>query len=486
MPDRAVGDVLVLAPTGRDADSASRLLAADHIPCRVYATLGDLVAALGDDAAGVLVADEALADRAALDAALGWLARQEAWSDLPFIILTRPGLEGARSARTAMLAAQLGNVMFLERPLSAITLVSAVRSMLRARARQRQVRAHLAESEREARRFAESEARLAMATDAAELGVWEADLVTRQVSHSPRTLQILGFGPEAATTPFPSWRERIHREDRDAVLEAAAGIAEDRAERCNASFRFERPDGTWIWVEIHGRVAARDPESGKPLRITGTCQDITARKASEERLHLLAREVDHRAKNALAVAQSLVRLSASENAQEYAKTVTGRIETLARAHTLLANDRWSGADLRALLLEELAAFQMGGRIRMCGPPVQLVPEAVQPLSMAVHELATNAAKYGSLSVPGGTLRIHWAWSADGESLGVTWQERGGPLIRTSPDPQGFGSTLIDSMVRGALEGGADFLWHEEGLECRIRISSRMVKGAPVPVPAASA
>jgi two-component sensor histidine kinase len=177
------------------------------------------------------------------------------------------------------------------------------------------------------------------------------------------------------------------------------------------------------WIASRGEYV-RDA-SGRAVLVRGTNHDITDRKRAEERQTLLAREVDHRAKNALAVVQSVLKLTPRGDADAYVRAVEGRIAALARVQTLLAEERWTRADLRALLRGELEPFQSAGQqVLLDGPPVALPPRSAQPLAMAVHELATNAVKHGALSVPDGRLSV--TWRLDGEALRLRWEETGGP------------------------------------------------------------
>src|SRR5262249_32599343 len=152
-----------------------------------------------------------------------------------------------------------------------------------------------------------------------------------------------------------------------------------------------------------------DP-AGNVLRISGVTVDITDRKQAEERQTLLAREVDHRAKNALAVVQSIVRLTRASTIEGFIAAVEGRIRALSRAHTILSLWRWEGADLQGLIEEELAPHRTtdGTRVAASGPHVSLRPAAAQCLALALHELVTNAAKYGALSAATGRVELKWS------------------------------------------------------------------------------
>src|SRR5262249_45363932 len=166
-----------------------------------------------------------------------------------------------------------------------------------------------------------------------------------------------------------------------------------------------RPNGELRWCV--GTAVASVDATDNVVRISGVTVDITDRKEAEERQVLLAREVDHPARNALALVQSILRLTRSEDIKSYTAAVDGRIGPLARALTLLPQSRWQGADLARLLREELAPFRTDGaeRIATAGPDISLEPRTAQTLALALHELSTNAAKYGSLSVASGRVAV---------------------------------------------------------------------------------
>ncbi len=190
-------------------------------------------------------------------------------------------------------------------------------------------------------------------------------------------------------------------------------------------------------------------------------RDITERKANEEARLMLAREVDHRAKNALAVVQSLVSLTTAPSKEAFVSAVRGRVSALARAHTLLAQNRWKGADLARIIAEETEAYQKPGQIIANGPDIMLEPNAVQPISLIIHELATNAIKYGSLSTGAGTVDLCWEILPDGQ-LELNWIESGGPEV-IEPRTRGFGSTLITTVGARQLGGEIVITWPPEGI-----------------------
>lgn len=226
--------------------------------------------------------------------------------------------------------------------------------------------------------------------------------------------------------------------------------------------------GHWAEMNIH-------PTSAGGLAIY--LRDIDERKRAEERQALLAREVDHRAKNALTVVQAALRLTRADSLEGYAKAVEGRVAALARAQTLLAMDRWSGADLRALLHGELEPFLGCGtaaadrRVRLDGPPVVLTANMAQPLSMAVHELATNAVKHGALSAALGRVCVSWQMEGpDGRTLRLRWAERDGPPVAGPPGQRGFGSRVLDATIRRQIGGTVSLSWETAGLTCEITAS----------------
>jgi PAS domain S-box-containing protein len=320
--------------------------------------------------------------------------------------------------------------------------------------------------------LAESDERLRLAQAAAGFGIYDYDFPTRTLTWDARMHELWAW-PE--DTPLTNRRfvGALHPEDR-ALRRAAMRRAMDPGG--TGAYRVEYrviglTDGQERWISATGQVRFA---GGRPARLTGLALDVTARKRSEQRNELLMREVDHRAKNALAVVQAALRLSRAETPAELVRIVEGRVAALARAQTILARRRWEGAELRALLEGELAPFLTGvrrdaPRAELAGPPVTIAAHAAQPLCMAVHELATNAMKYGALSHPGGLLHVTWRLDAAARMLTVIWRESGGSDIAATPSRRGFGSRVIEQTVQGQLGGSVHRRWLPGGLLCELAV-----------------
>jgi two-component sensor histidine kinase len=209
---------------------------------------------------------------------------------------------------------------------------------------------------------------------------------------------------------------------------------------------------------------------GVVIHILSGVQDVTGEvleRRSETARSLLMREVDHRARNALTVVQSFVRLTTAGSLEEFREVLSGRIEALARAQTSLAARRWEGASLRDVIDAELAALAEPGRYALSGPHLMLPAHQVQSVSMIIHELATNAAKYGSLSAPGGKLAVSWSAGAEGR-VRILWSEESA-LAVVEPVRQGFGSRLIGDLAR-QFGGAARFDWRPHGLTAELELA----------------
>jgi len=310
-----------------------------------------------------------------------------------------------------------------------------------------------------------SERRRSLALTAGNMGSWDLDAMTGEFTWDEGQYRLYGVERIGFTANLDSVQALIHPADRQAV-EDAFRHATETGQRGQMEFRINRPNGEQRWCL--GTVTVTAGSAAGATRLSGCTVDITDRKHAEERQVLLAREVDHRAKNALAVVQSLVRLTRAETISDFVHAVDGRVRALASVHTLLSESRWEGASLRQLVEDEMKPFQSrhGGQILIEGAPVLLLPAAAQTFALAMHELATNAVKYGALSrTPG---RVHVSWKQKADMLILTWDENGGMATR-EPSCKGFGLTVIQASIEGQLGGKVNLEWRPQGLRCMFAI-----------------
>jgi PAS domain S-box-containing protein len=227
-----------------------------------------------------------------------------------------------------------------------------------------------------------------------------------------------------------------------------------------------RKHGSLIVVSL--TVSPVKNAEGKIVGASKTARDITEQKRSQEQIATLAREAEHRSKNLLATVQATVNLSHSDTPEGLKRAIEGRILALANVHSLFIATRWIGAELSAVARQELAPYSEVDerRVRIDGPQVLLEPNAAQAIAVTLHELATNAAKYGSLSVPDGRISLTWLDEADGQLI-LRWSEIGGPAVRI-PTHRGFGTQIVEQMI-DQLKGKARFDWRTGGLVCEIAI-----------------
>ncbi|MBL8770685.1 MAG: PAS domain-containing protein [Phenylobacterium sp.] len=254
----------------------------------------------------------------------------------------------------------------------------------------------------------------------------------------------------------------------DSAEEAAAVMATDRRiMETGVGEQIEeevsRPGGErTIWLST--KEPLRD-EAGQVIGLIGSSVDVTAWKRTEEARELLAREVDHRARNVLTIIQSVVRLTDASGPDDLRAVISGRVDAIARAQGSLAKSNWEGARFEDVIRQELAACARVEHVHLEGPDLYLSAEQVQPLSMIVYELSTNAMKYGALSAPEGAVSIRWTGS--GRDWKLTWTEAGGPVV-AQPTRAGFGSRLIANLAR-QLGGAATFTWEPTGLVAEIEV-----------------
>jgi two-component system CheB/CheR fusion protein len=232
-----------------------------------------------------------------------------------------------------------------------------------------------------------------------------------------------------------------------------------------------RKDGKKIDVSL--AISPIKDARGKMIAAATIARQFTERKAAEDHKSFLMAELDHRVKNTLMVITSLIAqtVKSTDSPEQFAQMIAGRIQALGRVHNLLNQNDWDRAALRDVIVGELAPYRNGneGNIIIDGnPEVVLTPKATQTLAMALHELATNAGKYGALSLPAGKVKVSWSVtnSRKDPQLSLEWVESGGPAVKT-PTRRGFGSHLIERIVNYDLQANVQRDFHAQGVRCKI-------------------
>jgi len=317
--------------------------------------------------------------------------------------------------------------------------------------------------------------RAALALAAANMGEFEYDSERNEVLVSARMAAITGLPAGLLKDGREAIYGCIHVDDRERVRTL---MAKDLAElgRYELRYRMVRPDnGRVRWMYS---AAAGDPPGQRPFkRLIGVVQDITERRADDELRASMVAELDHRVKNVLASVQSMALQSARKTASldVFLKTFAGRLEAMASAHTLLTATRWRGAEIGNIAAAELGGLAPG-QAHWQGPEIVLNPRATNALTLALHELATNAVKYGSLSTEGGRVDVSWA-PVVGGGFELVWQERGGPPVIV-PQKRGFGCTLLERVTGRELGGSAVLEFRPAGVRALFRADASALASAP--------
>ncbi|WP_334164215.1 sensor histidine kinase [Phenylobacterium sp.] len=316
----------------------------------------------------------------------------------------------------------------------------------------------------------ESEQRLDLAVRAHGVGIFDWHIPSGRVLWSEEEERLFGLEPGTFDGRIESWRDRVASEDFAAIRARTREAIAARRDHLDFRFRIHRPDGQLRHIEGAARILY-GPDGGAE-RMVGTNMDVTDRVAAEQRQRLLINELNHRVKNTLAAVQSIAAQTVrrADTLAEFRDSFEGRLMALSGAHDVLTRHQWDSADLADVVDGVMQPFHPGERLQVSGPPVRLSPGQALAFAMAIHELATNAVKYGAWSGVAGRVRIGWVTEGRPDRPGevrFTWSEEGGPPVRP-PSRQGFGSRLLRQGLVRDLGGAVDLAFAPEGLRCDIR------------------
>jgi len=311
-----------------------------------------------------------------------------------------------------------------------------------------------------------SKARLQLALDAAQLGWWEYDPVRCVFLGDTRAQEVCDYAKNELT--IEEFLKRVHPDDMErfsAVREAALDPVDPKP--YVNEYRIVRRDGKVRWVESRGLAyfQGAGPER-RLVSFVGTVQDITERKEREEREHLLMREINHRAKNMLSVVDAIAHQTATRNPEDFIERFSQRIQALSANQDLLVRNEWNGVEIADLVHTQLAHFAdlIGSRIAVHGAKLRLNPASAQAIGLALHELATNAGKYGALSTDRG--RVDISWGSVGTIFTMSWTERDGPPV-CKPKQRGFGTMVVEAMAEYSVDGAVDLHYAPSGVTWRL-------------------
>jgi len=318
-----------------------------------------------------------------------------------------------------------------------------------------------------------SKDRLQLAMDTAQLGWWQYDPRRRVFSGDARSQEIFDIVEnEAAVEEII---KRVHPDDAERVwtaLEARLDPADSK--RSATEFRLRRGVGEVRWVETLGLAYFEGAgQERRAVSVVGIVADITERKEREEKVHLLMREVNHRAKNMLSVVHAIAHQTATKNPEDFVERFSERIQALSASQDLLVRNEWNGVEIEDLVHAQLAHFGdlIGSRIAAHGPKLRLKAASAQAIGLALHELATNAGKYGALSTDTGRVDVRWC--TDGDTFTMSWTERDGPPVST-PKQRGFGTIVIEAMAEYSVDGAVDLDYAPSGLTWRLTCPAKSV------------
>jgi PAS domain S-box-containing protein len=312
-----------------------------------------------------------------------------------------------------------------------------------------------------------SKDRLQLALDTAQLGWWRYDPRRRVIAGDKRFKEV--FDVTSDEMLVEDIKKLVHPDDAErfwADDNASIALA-DPMRSPPHEYRVQRRNGEVRWVEVR-RLAyfEGNPRERRLASVVGTVHDITERKEREERERLLMSEINHRAKNMLSVVDAIAHQTTTKNPEDFRERLSARIQALAANQDLLIRNAWHGVGVEDLVHAQLAPFAslIGSRIAVHGPQLRLTPASAQAIGLALHELATNAGRYGALSTDRG--RVDVCWKSDGDTFTMSWTERDGPSV-SAPKPRRFGTIVIEVMTERSVDGAVDLDYAPSGLTWRL-------------------
>ncbi|HZF95259.1 MAG TPA: PAS domain-containing protein [Allosphingosinicella sp.] len=310
-----------------------------------------------------------------------------------------------------------------------------------------------------------AEERYRLAFRATKDAIWDCDLTTDELDWNEALQTAYGYDPDTVRVTAAWWLDHIHSDDRERVDASARAAIEGSGADWYEEYRFRRADGSY--AEVRDRATLIRNENGFAARMIGAMLDLSDWKDAEKHQRLLLNELNHRVKNTLAIVQGIAQQSfKGDNATPAARRAfEGRLAALSAAHNVLTDRSWAPVSMLQIVEDAVAPYRgHAGGFDIQGPPVPIPPKAAVSLALTVHELTTNAIKYGALSAPAGRVSVRWEVT-DGR-LRFVWRESGGPAV-TSPSRRGFGTRMIERGLAAELDGTATIEFREDGVICTV-------------------
>ena len=466
--DRRDRIVLLLALAPPDAGAVARTLDEAGIATRPCG-LEDLSREFRAGVGAIVLAEETLTGTVVRELS-ALIEEQPIWSDVPLVVLTTPKRDAGAPWRLIAAAPSIRNATFLERPMRIATLVQAVKVALRGRAQQYRLRDQMLERDRLLGQSEMNERRLSAVLNNTKVAVFLLDEARRCTFMNAAAETLTGYS--LAETQGRALHDALHRsrpdDDPRRPRDHPVEWAFPETAQIEGEEVFVRKDGqTYPVAFAASPIRQSDVVVGTVIEV----HDMTRQKADVERLRMLMNELNHRVKNTLATVQSIfLQTMRSEAVSDAARDrIMSRVMALSRSHDLLTERSWVSASLHEVVRRALAPFGAAedgsGRFSLAGDAFELRPKPALAIAMGLHELATNAVKYGALSVEGGRVELSWK-RIPGGILQLRWVERGGPPV-AAPGRSGFGRRLIERGLAHELGGEARIGFHPDGVICEI-------------------